>query len=162
MRTVTVMMLFAMFVVGESIGIVESRASDSQFQCIQDAKTTFLECKTLCQENFQVDKDECWNIPHECAEICRSSRETCVDEALNDLDACLTPCNNTFVDAKADCRLLYAPGSIDLDRCIDAAQLTAFICRDECRESIHLAVALKSCGRAFRVCIKGCMNPTPK
>lgn len=162
MRTVSMMMLLGMFVVGGSIGIAESRASDIQFQCIQEAQTILLECKTFCQENFQVDKDECRNIPHECAETCRSSRETCVDEALNDLDACLSPCNNTFVETKADCRLLYAPGSKDLDRCIDAAQLTAFICRDECRESIQLADALKSCGKAFRVCIKGCMNPSPK
>jgi hypothetical protein len=162
MRTVAIMMLLGMFVVGGSISIPESRASDHQSQCIQDAKTTLLECKAFCQENFQVDKDECRRIPHECAETCRSSRETCVDEALNDLDACLSPCNNTFVDAKADCRLLYTPGSKDLDRCIDGGQLTAFICRDECRESIHLAVALKSCGNGFRVCIKGCMNPSPK
>jgi hypothetical protein len=162
MRTVAIMMLLGVFIFGGSIGIPESRASDSQPQCVQDAKTTFIECKAICQEDFQVAKDGCRNVPHECAESCRSVRETCVDEALNELDACLGPCNSAFLQARADCRLLYAPGSKYLDHCIDATQITAFICRDDCRESVQLAAAMKICGKAFRLCIKGCMNPSPK
>ena len=159
MRTVAMMMLLGMFVVGGLVGIPDSSASEFQSQCIQDAIATRVECKALCQENFQMDKDECWDVPHECAETCRSARETCVDEALDDLDVCLIPCSDTLAAAKEDCRGLYPLGSQDLDRCIDAAQLTAFICRDDCRESIHLAAELKSCRKTFRVCIKACMNP---
>ncbi len=158
MRTVAMMMLLGMFVVGGSVGIPDSSASEFQSQCIQDAIATRQECKALCQENFQMDKDECWDVPHECAETCRSARETCVDEALDDLDVCLIPCSNTLATAKEDCRLLYPQEPQDLDRCIDAAQLTAFICRDDCRESIHLAAELKSCRKTFRVCIKACMT----
>ena len=91
MRTVAMMMLLGMFVVGGSVGIPDSSASEFQSQCIQDAIATRQECKALCQENFQMDKDECWDVPHECAETRRSARETCVDEALDDLDVCLIP-----------------------------------------------------------------------
>jgi len=107
---------------------------------------------------MQAAKDECRNIPHACAEACRTVRDNCVDDAMDELEICLSPCTTELSKARIDCRSLYSGNETALDHCIDIAQLTAFACRDECRESIRVASALKQCGKAFRTCLKGCLN----
>ena len=36
--------------------------------CVAGAKTIKIECVKACVEEFQVDKDACRNVDHDCAE----------------------------------------------------------------------------------------------
>jgi len=151
----------AMFFVGGLMGVPGAMADDFRSQCVQDANAVFEECRTVCREDLQAAKDECRNVPHECADVCRDTRDQCVDQAIDDLEACLSPCNTDLLAAKDTCRTVNDQDPAALDQCIDTAQVIAFVCRDQCRESFRLASALKECGKSFRGCIKNCLKPTP-
>ena len=155
MKSITCLSLAVLFV-GGLIGASGVTANQLRSQCVRDANDAFRDCRAYCQEEMQAAKDECRNIPHECAEACRTVRDACVDDAMDELDACLAPCNTDLLTNKELCRRLTDLAA--RDHCIDGAQIAAFVCRDECRESARVAVALKQCGKAFRICLKGCLN----
>lgn len=124
-------------------------------QCVLDAKSAKQLCTQTCQDNFRMAKDDCRNVDHDCADTCRGVRDTCLAPIYAVLQSCLDVCNTTLDSAKTDCRALYAKGSDDRNHCIDAAQITAFMCRDTCRENLDRA-ALRECRKAFHQCMVAC------
>jgi hypothetical protein len=125
--------------------------------CIADAKQTFTECKGDCKESFQVAKDNCINRDHECVEGCRAGRSECVD--ATNLDEDLAVCRNNLRDAKEQCRATHAEGSPELDACIDAAQVVAFLCRKQARRDAKPLIT--ACRAGFRACVQACPPPDP-
>jgi hypothetical protein len=124
--------------------------------CVNDANKEYKECRQYCLENMQSDKDSCRNIDHACAEACREGFDTCIGNPLNALDICKDVCMAELDADRQQCRLNFAAGTAALDTCIDQAQIDAFVCRDDCRESVHITSVLKQCRKAERACIKAC------
>ena len=133
-------------------------AITSNPQCVHEANQTKKACVATCQDNFQVDKDMCHNVDHDCADACRAGRAVCVGPIHDALSSCLDGCQSTLDAAKADCRANNPQGSPERDACIDAAQVIAFQCRDQCREDVNHA-ALKQCQKIFHACIVTCPAP---
>ena len=141
-------------------------------ECRLDAKGVYKECRTDCKEQFRSDKDLCRNVDHECANACRAGREGCIEPFEDAIDACKAVCKDDRAIAKARCRDQFT-NEIALDICIDAAQLVAFLCKDDCRENtvvddpgteefdpIHWRLGIKECRQASRTCIRACPPPT--
>jgi hypothetical protein len=143
-------------VLGVAIGLgllaaVSTARADNP--CISDAKQTFTDCKADCKEAFQVAKDQCRNKDHECMEGCRAGRAECI---LNtSLDEDLTACRDTLRAAKQACRDDPENDTeAELDACIDAAQVTAFLCRKTARRNAQPFIA--ACRTGFRACAQAC------
>src|SRR5262245_51344235 len=68
---------------------------DDPKQCRIDAKTAFKACGAVCREDFQILKDACRNLDHDCVEACRADRETCKDPVQATLDAAVAQCKAT-------------------------------------------------------------------
>jgi hypothetical protein len=135
-------------------------AAQTDPHCIREAAHEYLFCRAACREAYQVAKDECRDIDHDCADACRAGLDACLDGPsgpLTLLEACREECSETLEGAKAACREAHAEGTPERDACIDAAQLVAFGCRDTCREGV--AEAVRACRFAFRSCILACPPP---
>ena len=117
--------------------------------CVGDARETFTDCKGDCKEAFQTDKDACLQRDHDCVEGCRAGRAECI--LSTSLDEDLTACRDALRSAKDDCR---AGDPAQLDSCIDAAQVTAFLCRKAARTKARPAIT--ACRAGFRTCAKTC------
>jgi hypothetical protein len=134
--------------------------------CVAKAKTVFqnctADCTADCKEAFQVAKDSCRKVDHECAENCREKYDGdgdsqivgCVTPFLEDRAAELAVCQATLEEAKAFCRSLNPQPGPARDTCIDIAQVSAFLCRDTVREEFQPDLA--RCRAAFKACIKTC------
>ena len=123
--------------------------------CIDDAKESYLDCKGDCLEGYQLAKDNCLNRDHDCVEGCRAGREECV--LATSLDEDLTACRDTLRQAKQDCRDAHVNDPDGLDKCIDEAQVVAFLCRKAARTKAKPALA--ACRAGFRACAKACPPP---
>lgn len=135
-----------------------ARAHDkaTQRQCMAEARAEVKTCNALCKDTFQADKDTCRNVDHACADAARDERESCVDGVLAALAQCVAAeCAGYAVDI-ATCRATYPVGDPQRDSCVDNAQLLAFQCRDQCRESVQLHPSLKGCRTDFKAAIKAC------
>jgi hypothetical protein len=131
--------------------------------CVQDGKDARNDCVSTCQESFRIAKDTCRNVNHDCADLCRVAYDQCIedDPTLVALTTCKAGCQTNLESVKADCRLRHTEGTPERDACIDAAQLLAFVCRDNCRENNNAGPALKACREDFRECIKLCPPAIP-
>jgi len=129
--------------------------------CVRDARDEFVLCKAACRESFQVDKDMCRNVDHDCAEAARAGRQACVSGPLEDLRECKDDCNATLAGERQKCRTDHPPDTdpTGFDTCVDAAQVVAFQCKDGCREGV--AGELKLCRKTFRATLKACPPATP-
>jgi hypothetical protein len=127
-------------------------------QCRRDAKETYKTCKATCREDYQFQKDACRNRDHDCVERCRTDRDTCRDPVETQLETALAQCRTTRDGAVQNCRTLFADPSPELDQCIDNAQVAAFQCRDQARETAR--PSFEACGDAFRSCAEAC-PPAP-
>jgi hypothetical protein len=123
-----------------------------RLQAKQDAKT----CVANCREDFQVTKDACQNRDHGCVEGCRALRDMCTDPILTTLAGKIAMCNADRDADIATCHQLYPLPSqaMALDQCIDDAQVAAFVCRDDARETAR--TDLVPCRQNFLSCAKGC------
>jgi len=132
-------------------------------KCVLDAKDARNDCVSACQESFRIAKDTCRNVNHDCADLCRADYDTCIenDPTLMALATCKAGCQTNLESVKVDCRSQHAEGTPERDACIDAAQLLAFVCRDNCRENNNAGPALKACREDFRACIKLCPPAIP-
>ena len=124
--------------------------------CTGDARKDFRACRAGCKEQFQTARDGCLNRDHTCVEGCRALRADCTD--ATGIEAALEACNDTLAAARRTCRQNHEDGP-DRDQCIDQAQLVAFQCRDQARETAQ--DALLQCRKAFRACTKGCPAVPP-
>ena len=130
-------------------------------QCVQDAQDDFKDCLATCRETFQVIKDLCRNVDHDCAEACRQQFTDCIGPSLADLETCKDACDSERDQAVADCREHHSGDPSALDDCIDAVQVQAFMCRDQCREQTQIRAQLRQCRQEFRSCIGGCPPAIP-
>ena len=139
---------------------VRTEAIQSNPQCVADATKNMIECRSTCREQFQVDKDMCRNIDHDCAESCRTDLDACLDGPdgpLTKLEVCRLGCTDTLDTAISACRQQFGRGTPDLDKCIDDAQVAAFVCRDGCREANRAGIL--ACRQSFRTCLVACPPP---
>jgi hypothetical protein len=123
-------------------------------QCKLDAKTVYRTCKLDSREAFQSQKDLCLNRDHTCVEGCRAGRDACRQPVEDQLDADRAACNATRDAAVQNCKDLYADGTPERDACITNAQVDAFQCRDQARETAR--PNFQACGDGFKSCAEAC------
>ena len=136
-------------------GLLPSVRPADASSCVGAAAQELRDCKANCKEDFQVAKDACFNRDHACVEVCRAERYDCRE--ASGIDADLAACRATRDAAIDNCKQLYDPGTPERDQCIDNAQVDAFSCRDQARESNR--DELKACRQAFRACARACGPP---
>lgn len=129
-------------------------------QCILDAQARRKACTADCRDDYFEAKDMCRNVDPVCGDACRRQRSDCLAPLVASLDACVDVCQGDLETAKGLCPPVGDPGR---DACIDAAQVDAFICRDECREHWRadpvVRTGLKFCREQFRGCMRACPPP---
>jgi len=119
--------------------------------CIGAAIGAAKTCATNCKEGYQVAKDECRNLDHDCVELCRADRHTCRGLIL---DPALAVCAAALQLGVDGCEALHPPprdivAKIAFLLCVDPFQVNAFICRDDA----HEIPGLVACQEAFRSCV---------
>jgi hypothetical protein len=127
-------------------------------QCMQDAKDIRTECKASCDEDFVISRDLCRNIDPECAATCRGAHGECRDAIFAALDQCVDGCRVQLNIDRAAC----PKRGRSRDFCLDRAQVRAFVCRDDCRETLNVRPGLVSCRDDFRSCMTGCVVTVPE
>ena len=141
-------------------GVAASAASPPDPQCILNAQNARKACKTECQDNYVTDIALCRNIDPACLATCRQQRDGCLAPLLASLDACTGQCDDQLQAAKDMCP---PPGDPNRDACVDAAQVVAFLCRDNCREQwradTNIQTGLHFCRKQFKQCIQACPPP---
>jgi hypothetical protein len=129
-------------------------------QCLTDAVDARKACKAECKDDFQTAVFNCKNVNPECGKACLEGRARCMQPFVQVLEDCLDGCRAQLEGDKADCQTRCSGDQACLDPCIDAAQVTAFICRDNCRESFRANESaqegIKNCRAAFRACVHAC------
>lgn len=125
-------------------------------ECIQDAKEQRGQCRTECDEDLVIAKDLCRSIDPECAAACRVEHGACRDGVIAELGTCVDACR---VQLNAD-RAVCPKRGRAREFCMDRAQVRAFLCRDECRDSLQVRRRLNGCRDDFRTCMRGCGIPT--
>ena len=131
--------------------------------CLAQAKQNFLGCRQQCSDDYQDDKFRCRNVDPACGNACLAGREVCLEPIRAVLEGCLDGCRATLRNTKQNtCHAPCAPGDTVCDGCVDDAQVTAFICRDNCREDFRANHTddVKLCRAAFRACVHVC-QPAP-
>src|SRR5207244_3160977 len=75
------------------------------------------------------------------------------------LASCVDGCNHQVDADRAAC----PRRGRGRDFCFQGAQLRGFLCRDECRDTLHVPAGLEECRQAFATCMNGCAvnEPTP-
>jgi hypothetical protein len=119
--------------------------------CLDEVRTAAGECKGDCREAYQLAKDTCSNRDHVCVEGCRADRQVCLQPTLDVLDAAVDACNATKSAAVATCRANHPDGSVELDTCIDQAQVVAFLCRKVAHKAAKPGI--RACRSAFKLCV---------
>jgi len=145
--------LSVLAVVGVSLYALPARATDSALQCRRDARTDRRDCASVCSDNYQAALLLC-GTP--CVRACSDTRKACRGPIQDQLSADIKACNATRTAAIQLCRQQYRadPMNFDLDACIDAAQVAAFICRDDAREAAF--PQLNTCNEAYHACVRAC------
>jgi len=119
-----------------------------------DAKLIKRACKIGCREDFRTQKDLCLDRDHICVEGCRATRDACRQPFEDQRDADIDQCNATRSAEVQNCKDLFPADSPEREQCIDNALVTAFVCRDQARESAR--PGLRACRDDFRMCAEGC------
>ncbi len=131
-----------------------SMADEETDQCLGDARGEARLCRAECRENFQMDKDECRAIDHDCAEVCRADRNECLVDVYGDLESCRAPCAEERASSIETCRLNWPPHSDARERCVKRAKLEAYRCNASCRSGV--ADEIKECRLQHRDCLIDC------
>lgn len=129
-------------------------------QCILRAQSARKGCKVECNDNYFTDVALCRNVDPACFDRCRQQRTDCLAPLLASLNACTDHCNDQLQMDKDQCP---PPGDPNRDACVDAAQVKAFVCRDDCREQWradpNVQTGLHFCRNQFRRCVQVCPPP---
>ncbi|MBP7149641.1 MAG: hypothetical protein KBD01_19105 [Acidobacteria bacterium] len=123
-------------------------------ECLRDARQELRECRRDCAQDFLADADICRNLDPACTAVCRDARRACLVPARQQFRAAVRTCDETLATAARECRQAHPGDPVARDRCTDAAQVAAFVCRDGAREDA--APAVRTCRLAYRSCIEGC------
>jgi hypothetical protein len=147
--------------------------------CVAQAEADFKDCTSQCRDDLIAEKLTCKNINPACGAACLAGRTTCLDVARNILKTGVLPDSSTLANCTGgtdacDAQLAAAENGCGApcnitdqtcNNCVDAAQLVALTCRDECRDSWRTnptVVAMKkACDAAFRNCVKACPPANP-
>ena len=144
--------LSAVAAIGLFIVAGPARATDPSRQCMKDAHSDRRDCNAVCTDNYQAAILLC-GAP--CPQACGETRKACRGPVRDQLAVDIKACNDTRTAAIKLCRTLAkADPNFDKDACIDAAQITAFICRDDAREAAF--PALNACNEAYQACVRAC------
>ena len=154
-------------------GIAVAAAARADLACKLQAKDDYVACKQACKDDYRAAKLTCRNIDPACGTACLAGRQVCRDgyESIlatgqlpggGTLDNCAAGTDGCRAQLEIDKTGCGAPcnGDPTCDACVDAAQVTSFVCRDTCRESWRanaVVVALKdACTTTFQACIGAC------
>ena len=185
MRTHRLALLFASATLFVAVNTI--RADEA---CKHEAKQAYHECKQLCHDDFVAAKLICRNVDPECGSACVGARHTCAQDVEDILATGQLPdgmlancpggtnaCDAALLQARQACWAQYcasgqtctsckdttdAPSCYE---CIDPAQLTAFSCRDTCRDSFRQDATVQAmkglCKSTFKTCIGLCPPAIP-
>jgi hypothetical protein len=154
MKIIVFLSCLCMLLTGGLINAAVAKNPDPAKQCVRGAAKDYQDCIRECKSDFQEAKEVCRGADHACALACAESLDRCEEAPLSTLESCKNTCNSQLDAAKATCRDLYGKGTEELDTCIDQAQVNAFLCRDECRETV--SAIFQQCRTDFRNCISAC------
>ena len=129
-------------------------------ECVQEAKEQRGQCRLECEADFVVTRDICRSLDPECAAECRTAHAECRGVVVAALEQCVDGCRDQLNADRAAC----PRRGRGRDFCVDRAQIRAFLCRDDCRETLQVSQGLKSCRQTFGTCLGGCAvtgEPTP-
>jgi hypothetical protein len=141
--------------------------------CLQDAKSTYVDCKSQCSDDYNDAKGVCRGVSPGCFLACVDGRKECTDAVRQPLTDCLNGCESTLDAARAQCKAQTGCGgsanpctsNAAFIECMNAPQLAAFTCRDTCRDNFRLdpnaRAALKACSAGFKACVKSCPPSSP-
>ncbi len=147
--------------------------------CVPDAKDNFRSCRAQCRSDFIDARLTCRNIQPACGTACLAGRDACLENVQNILRTGQLPdgsplanctggtdqCKAAFQAAKQACGAPCPATNMACIECVDNAQVTAFECRDGCRDSWRtnatVIAMLASCQSSFRACIQQCPPASP-
>jgi len=127
--------------------------------CLLQARDELRSCSAECVNDFRNERFTCRNVEPGCGRECLGHRESCIETAGLPLVECLAGCQGTLAEAKAACVTTCGGDAACLDTCTDAAQVDAFTCRDDCRESFRMSggpTEIEACRASFRECVRAC------
>jgi hypothetical protein len=150
--------LLAILLLGAFLLAPAALADDATRQCLASARDELRECRAACQDGFTAAIDVCRKIDPQCGAACRSQRDTCAAEPRRDRERAIRACSDVEKAQVASCRAQFPNDPAQRDRCVDAAQIAAFVCRDNAREAVN--DELRVCRESYRGCIDAC-PPTP-
>ena len=151
-----------------------SATAQATSECSVAAADAFRTCKADCKDEFRAAKLSCRGVEPVCGTACQAGRQVCFDAVDAALDTGQVPGGGTLTNCtdgtdgckarlqtdKATCGAPCAPGNTVCDTCVDGFQVTAFGCRDTCRESWRSNTTLDalrdSCRATFKACIAAC------
>jgi hypothetical protein len=128
-------------------------ASDTSKKCVQDGDCAGEGATGPCNNPPPTTLNNCPTGTNGCNAALQQARETCWAQNCAPGQTC-SSCSDSNITSMSACL-----------ECIDPAQLTAFSCRDTCRDSFRLNGVVQSekalCKSTFRSCIKACPVLTP-
>lgn len=129
--------------------------------CAQAAAAQKKACKIQCMDEFQTSKFQCRGVDPTCGNPCLAGKIACVNTVTASRESCIADCDAQLQVDKATCS--PAPpckGDPTCDACVDAFQVQAFVCRDDCREAFNADPSTRAqlalCQSTFQACIKAC------
>ncbi|MCU0231840.1 MAG: hypothetical protein MUC67_10755 [Acidobacteria bacterium] len=146
--------LLAIFLLGTLLAAPAAIADDTARACVSAARQEVRECRATCQDGFQAALDLCRKVDPQCGSACRAQRDACAAGPRRDRERAIRACNDLERTQVASCRMQFPNDVAQRDRCIDAAQIAAFVCRDNAREAVN--DELRVCREGYRTCIDGC------
>jgi hypothetical protein len=160
--------------------VCAGRASADTASCLAQARSDVKDCRSQCQDDFKSARFTCRGVDPACGTACLAGRQACFDDVDGILATGQLPngggplaqdcttgtdgCKAGLQTAKTACGAPCAPTDTVCDGCVDQAQVTAFVCRDTCREDWRKSATVQalaaSCRTSFRSCVKSC-PPAP-
>ena len=154
--------------------------------CVKDARQALQDCRQSCQDTFTAAKLTCQNVDPTCGEACLQGRGTCLAGVAQILATGQLPgggslanctggtaaCDAALQQDRQGCWAQYCASGQTCSscaqttdptscyECVDPFQVTAFSCRDTCRDSFRQDATVKfakgQCKSTFQSCIKAC------
>jgi len=138
--------------------VLPAASDQATKECVQQARQEARECRVTCQDVFATAVDLCRHVDPACGRVCRDQRNACAAVPRADRERAIRACSDVERAAVQDCRARFPNGSAERDRCIDAAQIASFVCRDDAREAVN--DELRVCRENYHRCVEAC-PPAP-
>ena len=122
-------------------------------ECLAQALQASNAAVATCNQVAAADKSACLAKDAACVQSCGDLRTACAQPLQTAIDAAIESCEATRRTAVATCVATTPPGP-ERDACIETADSTAFVCRDDAREA--QAPGLAACTKAYVGCVRAC------